>query len=367
MTTEPRIVVGLSGGVDSAVAALQLVRQGHDVQALFMKNWNELSPDGECVWESDVEDAMRVCEVLRIPLNTVDLTREYWDGVFAEFLAQYRAGRTPNPDVLCNQEVKFKAFMEHAFNAGADMIATGHYARIDRVSGLFALGKGMDAGKDQSYFLCRLSQDQLRHSNFPLGRLQKTEVRAQAAAAGLHVHDKKDSTGICFIGERPFREFLAAFLPEEPGPICTAEGRCIGEHPGVHFFTLGQRQGLGIGGLADQGTEPWYVAAKDVRNNVLTVVQGNRHPLLYSKELLASDVHWISGHAPDMPLGCQAKTRYRQPDQACVVEPARDGRLRVTFREPQRAVTPGQYVVFYQDDTCLGGAIVDEIVRREPE
>ncbi len=356
-----KVIVGLSGGVDSAVAALRLVEQGYEVEALFMKNWSEVSPDGNCLWEADVEDAMKVCDVLGIPLNTVDLAREYWERVFAGFLEQYRMGRTPNPDVLCNQEIKFRAFMERALESGADFIATGHYARIEEKDGARQLLKGVDPGKDQSYFLCRLNQQQLGRSLFPLGTLHKGEVRALAARAGLHVHDKKDSTGICFVGERPFREFLSAFLPSRSGPILTADGQQVGEHQGVHFYTLGQRQGLGIGGLPEQGGEPWYVAAKDVQSNTLTVVQGNEHPLLYSLELIASVPHWIAPAAPELPLRCVAKTRYRQRDQSCIVEAADAGRLRVGFREPQRAVTPGQYVVFYQDAVCLGGAVVEKV------
>ena len=359
---QAKVIVGLSGGVDSAVAALRLKEQGYDVEAMFMKNWSEITPDGNCLWEADVEDAMKVCDLLHIPLNTVDLAREYRERVFADFLEQYRAGRTPNPDVLCNQEIKFRAFMEHALASGADLIATGHYARIEQVDGVRRLLKGIDPGKDQSYFLCRLNQRQLGRSLFPLGALQKHEVRALAAEAGLHVHDKKDSTGICFVGERPFREFLSGFLPHKKGPILTADGQQVGEHQGVHFYTLGQRQGLGIGGLPEQSSEPWYVAAKDIQRNTLTVVQGNEHPLLHSRELIASAPHWIAPPAPELPLQCRAKTRYRQADQSCVVEAADAGRLRVGFQEPQRAVTPGQYVVFYQDDACLGGAVVEQVL-----
>lgn len=325
-----------------------------------MKNWSELSKDGSCLWEAEVEDAMRVCEALKIPLNTIDLTREYWERVFADFLDQYHAGRTPNPDVLCNQEIKFKAFMNHAIASGADFIATGHYARIQRHNDGLRLLKGADPAKDQSYFLCRLNQDQLGRTLFPVGEFIKHEVRAIAEHAGLHIHDKKDSTGICFIGERPFRDFLSAYLPEKPGPIRTPDGRCVGEHRGVHFYTLGQRQGLGIGGLTQVDGKPWYVAAKDSARNELTVVQGNEHPLLYSTQVLAFNPHWILSDAPDLPLQCRAKTRYRQPDQSCIVESAGPGRIRVRFQEPQRAVTPGQYLVFYDDDICLGGAIVEQ-------
>jgi len=354
-----KVVVGVSGGVDSSVAALLLKEEGYDVQALFMKNWNETDPDGGCMWEGDVEDAMQVCEALHIPLNTVDLSDQYWQRVFSNFLEEYRTGRTPNPDVLCNQEVKFSAFMEEALKLGADCIATGHYARIVHRDGNCLLKKGVDHNKDQSYFLCRLDQGQLARSLFPVGELTKPQVRMLAQQAGLATHDKKDSTGICFVGERPFREFLARYIPVSRGEIRTTTGEVIGEHDGVYLYTLGQRQGLGIGGVPDKPDEPWYVVDKDITANVLVVAQGHDNPLLFSRGLVSGDLHWIAGHSPALPLACTAKTRYRQPDQACRVEADGPDRWRIEFEEPQRAVTPGQYVVLYDGDTCLGGGVID--------
>ncbi len=354
-----KIIVGISGGVDSSVAALLLREQGFPVEGLFMKNWDEKSPDGRCLWEADVEDAMKVCDRLGIPLNTVDLSLEYWDRVFITFLAEYRHGRTPNPDILCNQEIKFMAFLNEALAAGADRIATGHYARIAR-NGRCRLLKGKDPGKDQSYFLCRLNQAQLEKAVFPLGDMEKPAVRRLAKAAGLVTHDKKDSTGICFVGERHFREFLGRYIPRQPGEIRTRDGRIIGEHDGVFFYTIGQRQGLGIGGIRDAAPAPWYVVDKDLERNILYVAQGDDHPLLYSDGLTAVNLHWIAGQPPALPLACTAKTRYRQPDQACVITAASDHRCDVRFAEPQRAVTPGQYVVFYQGDECLGGAVIEK-------
>ena len=355
-----KVVVGISGGVDSSVAALRLVEQGHDVEALFMKNWDEPGPDDGCLWEADVEDAMQVCEHLGIPLNTVDLTRDYWRDVFAAFLREYREGRTPNPDVLCNQEIKFKAFLEKAGERGAACIATGHYARIESDnSGQRTLLKAIDADKDQSYFLCRLDQARLGRALFPIGGLRKPEVRSLAAKAGFVTHDKKDSTGICFIGERPFREFLGRYLPEQPGDILTIEGRVIGRHEGAHFYTIGQRQGLGIGGVSGARDAPWYVIAKDARANTLTVAQGKEHELLYSRGLRARNLHWIAGEVPAPPFHCRAKTRYRQPDQDCSIESIEDDAIVVSFGAPQRSVTPGQYVVFYDGEQCLGSAVIE--------
>jgi tRNA-specific 2-thiouridylase len=363
MVTE-RIIVGISGGVDSSVAALLLQRQGRDVEALFMKNWQEPDVDGTCPWEADVEDAMRVCEQLDIPLNTVDLSRQYRDGVFAHFLEEYRLGRTPNPDVLCNQEVKFRAFLDLARGRGAALIATGHYARLEQTVDGLRLLKGRDRGKDQSYFLSRLDQDQLRHALFPVGGLVKNEVRAIAREAGLATSGKKDSTGICFIGPRHFREFLARFLPVQRGPIVDPEGRTIGEHDGTHFYTIGQRQGLGIGGRAGRSGEPWYVVDRDPRTNVLIAAQGRDHPLLYSSEISCRSLHWIGpGDAPEPPFQCRASTRYRQPDQACRIEEIEGDRVTVRFAEPQHAVAPGQYLVFYDGDACLGSAVMESARR----
>jgi tRNA-specific 2-thiouridylase len=357
-----RVVVGLSGGVDSSVAALLLLEQGYRVEGLFMKNWDEPGPDGTCRWEADVEDALQVCEKLGIPLNTVDLSTEYRERVFRYFLAEYGAGRTPNPDVLCNQEIKFNVFLEQALAQGAEFIATGHYARIDRHGGRWRLLKARDTAKDQSYFLCRLNQAQLARALFPLGNLTKPEVRALARRAGFVTHDKKDSTGICFIEPRAFREFLARYLPEKPGPIVTVDGAIIGEHRGAHFYTIGQRQGLRIGGVRGAEDAPWYVVAKDVASNTVTVAQGPEHALLYCRRLRAVAPHWV-GPAPAAPLACAAKTRYRQPDQACTIEALDGDSVTVAFAEPQRAVAPGQYLVLYDGDVCLGGAVIDQPLR----
>ena len=356
--TDKKIIVGLSGGVDSSVSALLLQEQGYEIEGLFMKNWDERSPDGNCMWEADVEDAMHVCQVLGIPLNTVDLAAEYWEGVFSHFIEEYKSGRTPNPDVLCNQEIKFRAFLDHALQLGADLIATGHYARIIKHNNTYQLLKGLDKNKDQSYFLCRLNQAQLAKSLFPIGGLEKSRVRELAKNAGLITHDKKDSTGICFVGERPFREFLSRYIPKQPGEIRTTDGKTVGTHDGIFYYTLGQRQGLGIGGIKGANEEPWYVAGKDIDNNILYIGQGHDHPLLYSQSLTATDLHWISGKLSETPFSCCAKTRYRQADQACVIEQIAEGQCEVRFIEPQRAVTPGQFIVFYEGDICLGGAII---------
>ena len=353
-----KIAVALSGGVDSSVAALRLAEQGHDLIGLFMKNWDDPEPDGLCLWEQDVEDALGVCDRLGIPLNTVDLAAEYREHVFTLFLSEYQAGRTPNPDVLCNREIKFKAFLSYARTLGAERIATGHYARIATEADSFRLLKGVDPGKDQSYFLYALNQQQLAASLFPVGHLHKTEVRRIARAAGLGTHDKRDSTGICFIGERPFREFMSRYLPAQPGEIRDTQGRVLGNHAGVYYYTLGQREGLGIGGVRGAPDAPWYVVDKDVATNVLVVAQGQDHPLLYSDTLEACDLTWIDGAPPAFPLRCRAKTRYRQPDQDCVVDRIEEDRCVVRFALPQRAITPGQSIVFYRDEVCLGGGII---------
>lgn len=356
-----KIIVGISGGVDSSVTALLLQKQGYEIEALFMKNWDEKAEDGSCMWEADVEDAMRVCDKLDIPLNTVDLSREYWDGVFQDFLKEYKAGRTPNPDILCNQEVKFRAFLEHSLALGADKIATGHYARILQDDNQHFLYKGLDANKDQSYFLCRLQQSQLLNAMFPLGEIDKPQVRELAAGAGLSTHDKKDSTGICFIGERPFREFLSQYISVERGDIKTIDGAVIGEHDGVYFYTLGQRQGLGVGGVKGANDEPWYVVDKDTQSNSLIVAQGHDNPLMFSTHLRASNLHWITGDIPAPPLSCLAKTRYRQADQECVIHHINGTDIDVEFSVSQRAVTPGQYVVFYDNrGCCLGSAVIEQ-------
>ena len=360
MSTE-KIMVGLSGGVDSAVAALILLEQNHPVEALFMKNWDEDDTDNNCPAEQDLADARAVAETLGIRLHTVSFSTEYWDHVFEHFLAEYKAGRTPNPDVLCNREIKFRAFPDYARSLGANRIATGHYARIRRTDGLFQLLKGLDNNKDQSYFLYRLDQAALQHSLFPLGELHKADVRALAARAGFPNSAKKDSTGICFIGERRFRSFLSRYLPAQPGDIVSAEGTLLGTHQGLMFHTIGQREGLGIGGLKNGSGEPWYVTGKDLDRNQLIVAQGNQHPDLFRQQLMVADLHWISGQMPELPLDCHAKIRYRQAEQACRIS-AGSGRpvttLEVAFTRPQRAVTPGQAIVFYQAEVCLGGGTI---------
>ncbi|MGB0712271.1 MAG: tRNA 2-thiouridine(34) synthase MnmA [Gammaproteobacteria bacterium] len=353
-----KVIVGLSGGVDSSVAALLLLEQGHEVEGLFMKNWEEDDDEEYCSAAEDLADARSVADALGIRLHAVNFSAEYWDRVFEYFLDEYRAGRTPNPDVLCNREIKFRAFLDHARTLGADAIATGHYARRVDAGDHVELVKGLDPAKDQSYFLYMLNQAQLGPALFPLGDLEKTTVRERAARAGFSNHAKKDSTGICFIGERRFKDFLARFLPAQPGEIQTPDGTVIGTHQGLMYYTLGQRRGLGIGGLREASDNPWYVAGKALERNVLVAVQEHDHPLLMSPSLQASSTHWIRGAAPTFPLHCKAKIRYRQQEQACTVEPQGNG-VRVCFETPQWAVTPGQSVVFYDANTCLGGAIID--------
>ena len=361
MNTEKRnIIVGMSGGVDSSVAAYLLTRAGHRVQGIFMKNWADDDPEYPCTAKEDAMDAFAVCDRLGIPFDAVSFCDEYRDRVFALFLAEYRAGRTPNPDVFCNQEIKFKAFLHYAESQGADRIATGHYARIVHHDGCACLLKGVDDNKDQSYFLYRLNQQQLHRALFPLGELRKPEVRQIAAAQQFANFNKKDSTGICFIGERHFQKFLARFIATRPGEIQTPEGVVLGEHQGLCFYTIGQRQGLGIGGCRGGTGQPWFVAGKDQARNVLIVVQGSNHPLLFSRELSAVDLTWISGIPPAIPWKGHAKTRYRQADQPCTITALDHGRAHVVFHEPQRAVTPGQSVVFYEGERCLGGGIIDQ-------
>jgi tRNA-specific 2-thiouridylase len=353
-----KIVVGLSGGVDSAVAALQLKRAGHDVVGLFMKNWEDDDDDEYCSTREDLVDAVSVAERIGIEIEAVNFSAEYRDRVFASFLAEYKAGRTPNPDVLCNAEIKFKAFLDHALSRGAERIATGHYARVAEHAGRFVLLKGLDRGKDQSYFLHRLNQAQLARTLFPLGHLEKPEVRRIAKEAGLPNHAKRDSTGICFIGERPFRAFLSRYLPREPGPMVTAQGERVGEHEGLMYYTIGQRQGLGIGGRRDGPGDPWYVAGKDLASNTLTVVQGHDHALLMRKNLAAADASWVSGSPPDADGGFAAKTRYRQADSSCELRRAGAEAFELDFASPQWAVTPGQSAVLYRGDECLGGGVI---------
>ena len=363
---EKKVILGLSGGVDSAVAAILLQQQGAEVHALHMTNWED--DDGYCTSAEDLQDAREVCEQLDIPLHQVNFAREYRDRVFRHFLDEYRAGRTPNPDVLCNREIKFGVFREYAKRLGGEFLATGHYARNRIEDGEAQLLKAADKSKDQSYFLHAISTEALAETIFPLGELQKAEVRAIARDNALPVFDKKDSTGICFIGERPFREFLSTYLPANPGPMQTPQGQTVGEHSGLMYYTIGQRQGLGIGGRRDSGEEPWYVAGKDLEANALIIVQGE-HPLLFSDSLEATDASWIGEPPEEIALGqalrCKVKIRYRQPDQACEVVPITDGRLLVNFEESQRAVAPGQFAVFYDGDRCLGGTVIDRVVAAE--
>ncbi len=356
------IIVGMSGGVDSSVAALQLLENGHQVTGLFMKNWEEDDGTEYCTAIEDLADAQQVCDKLGIELKTVNFAAEYWDEVFEIFLSEYKAGRTPNPDILCNKHVKFKAFLNYAIeDLGAEYIATGHYARIAERNGEYFLLKGLDPNKEQSYFLYTMGQKQLSHTLFPIGHLNKPEIRNLAKKAGFNNHDKKDSTGICFIGERNFTEFLQKYLPAKPGDIFTPEGLCIGQHQGLMYYTLGQRQGLGIGGIKNTPDEPWYVLDKDLANNVLIVGQGHDHRLLQHTFLEAGQLDWCSNKLLTEPLRCTSKTRYRQADQTCQVEPIDQDRCRALFDLPQRAITPGQSVVFYDGEVCLGGGIIESI------
>jgi len=349
--TTNRVVVGLSGGVDSSVAALLLKQQGYEVIGLFMRNWED---DAECPAKQDFLDVLAVADVIGIEVEAVNFAQEYKERVFQYFLNEYQAGRTPNPDILCNSEIKFKAFLDHAISLGASKIATGHYARLTETQGQFALRKAHDLSKDQSYFLYRLNQHQLSKTLFPLGDLLKTEVREIARQANLSTHAKKDSTGICFIGERDFRSFLERYLPKQPGDMETPDGRVVHQHQGLMYYTIGQRQGLGIGG---QG-EPWFVAGKDLARNVLIVVQGHDHPLLLNATLQAQDLNWIAQSAPDIQRVYAAKTRYRQQDAACRFSYLDDSGCTIEFTSPQWAVTPGQSVVIYEDEICLGGGII---------
>ena len=354
-----RTIVGISGGVDSSVAALLLQRAGEPIAGLFMQNWAD-DGSGECRAEEDRRDAVAVCGRLGIPIHFRDFSQQYWDGVFRHFLDEYAAGRTPNPDVLCNREVKFKHFLDAARDLGAAQIATGHYARVgtDPDSGRALLLRAVDRAKDQSYFLHQLGEAQLRATRFPLGGLHKPQVRQLAAEAGLPTAAKKDSTGICFIGERDFRSFLAQYLPAREGEMRTPDGSRIGSHPGVFYFTLGQREGLNIGGVRGRPQAPWFVVAKDVERNILYVDQGHDSPWLQSHALRSEAAHWIAGSPPAARFACTAQTRYRQPDEACEVEVLDDGTVAVRFDRPQRAVTPGQSVVLYDGDHCLGGAVI---------
>lgn len=357
------VIVGMSGGVDSSVAAHLLIDQGYNVSGLFMKNWDEDDGTEYCTAKEDLADAQAVCDKLGIVLHTANFAAEYWDNVFEHFLAEYKAGRTPNPDVLCNREIKFKAFLEYALTLGADFIATGHYVRTQRIQGQTQLLKGLDDNKDQSYFLCEVSAACLAQSLFPVGELPKPVVREIAAGLGLTTHDKKDSTGICFIGERKFKDFLEQYIPAQPGPIHTKEGESLGDHSGLMYYTYGQRQGLGIGGKKNHSDAPWYVVEKNLRDNILIVSQGNENEELFSSQLIASQPSWVNNPDSEKAFSCQAKIRYRQTDQLCSIQPLADGKIEVSFAQPQRAVTPGQYVVFYQGEICLGGAIIEQFIR----
>ncbi|NLM39812.1 MAG: tRNA 2-thiouridine(34) synthase MnmA [Firmicutes bacterium] len=353
-----RVVIGMSGGVDSSVAALLLKNAGYDVIGVFMKNWDDTDDMGVCTAELDYDDVRRVCDQIGIPYYTVNFEKEYWDKVFVYFLEEYKQGRTPNPDVMCNKEIKFKAFLEKAMQLEADYLATGHYAQIGRENGEFTLLRGADQGKDQTYFLYTLGQQQLSKTLFPIGHLTKREVRAIAQEAGLATANKKDSTGICFIGEKDFKEFLSQYLPAQPGEIRSIDGELKGYHDGLMYHTLGQRKGLGIGGPG----EPWFVVGKDLSSNTLIVAQGSDHPALYSDGLEASDVSWVAGEPPAERFTCTAKFRYRQPDQEVTVILTEAG-CRVEFSKPQRAITPGQAVVFYDGEKCLGGGTIDKVIR----
>ncbi|MGO1246927.1 MAG: tRNA 2-thiouridine(34) synthase MnmA [Oceanisphaera sp.] len=360
-----KVIVGMSGGVDSSVSAYLLQQQGYQVEGLFMKNWEEDDTDEYCSAAEDLADAQSVCDKLGIELHTINFAAEYWDNVFEHFLAEYKAGRTPNPDILCNKEIKFKAFLEFAAeDLGADYIATGHYVRRSFGEQPQML-RGIDGNKDQSYFLYTLSSEQIAKSLFPVGELEKPEVRRIAEQLELVTAGKKDSTGICFIGERKFTDFLAQYLPAQPGKIETVNGEVIGEHQGLMYHTLGQRKGLGIGGLKNASDDPWYVVDKELDRNVLVVAQGD-HPRLYSKGLITRQLHWVDRTPISEAFRCTIKTRYRQTDIPCLVEPQGDDTLKVTFDTPQAAVTPGQSAVFYDGDVCLGGGIIETRFNEEP-
>ncbi|MET0026123.1 MAG: tRNA 2-thiouridine(34) synthase MnmA [Candidatus Thiodiazotropha sp.] len=360
MAEKHKVIVGLSGGVDSSVAALLLKQQGHEVEGLFMKNWEEDDDAAYCSAAEDLTDAQAVADRLEIPLHTVNFSAEYWDRVFAYFLEEYQAGRTPNPDVLCNREIKFKAFLDHALDfLGAEAIATGHYAALEATSSVHRMLRSRDEDKDQTYFLYMLDQKPLSHTHFPLGQLTKQEVRKLAEEAGFPNHKKKDSTGICFIGERKFREFLQRYLPATPGLIEDPQGVVLGQHQGLMYYTLGQRQGLGIGGRKDTPEAPWFVAAKDLTRNILIAVQGHDHPLLLCDEIECGQLHWVTGQAPEVGSTCLARIRHRQPLQPCRIIRLQESRCQVRFETPQRAATPGQSLVLYRDRECLGGGIIE--------
>ncbi|MED4203234.1 tRNA 2-thiouridine(34) synthase MnmA [Neobacillus mesonae] len=354
-----RVVVGMSGGVDSSVAALLLKQQGYDVIGIFMKNWDDTDENGVCTATEDYDDVIRVCNQIGIPYYAVNFEKQYWDKVFTYFLNEYKAGRTPNPDVMCNKEIKFKAFLEHAMNLGADYLATGHYARVEFRDGEYKMLRGIDENKDQTYFLNQLTQEQISKVMFPIGNLEKSKVREIAKEAGLATATKKDSTGICFIGERNFKEFLGQYLPAQPGNMETFDGEVKGRHEGLMYHTIGQRHGLGIGGAG----EPWFAIGKDLKRNVLYVGQGFHHEKLYSDSIIATDVSWVSNREKPVEFECTAKFRYRQEDHKVKVRILEDNKAEVIFNEPIRAVTPGQAAVFYIGDECLGGGTIDEVYK----
>lgn len=358
-----RVIVGMSGGVDSSVAAWLLKKQGYAVEGLFMKNWEQDDKDGYCAAAQDLADAQSVCDKLNIPLHSVNFSEEYWDRVFSYFLAEYEKARTPNPDVLCNKEIKFNAFLNYALTLGADFIATGHYAKVKIKDDIGTLYKAKDREKDQTYFLHAVEPKALAKTIFPIGDYLKTEIREFAKELGLITHDKKDSTGICFIGEKRFKSFLNEYMLAKPGDIENTQGEKVGRHDGLMFYTLGQRQGLGIGGRQNGSEEPWYVVDKDIARNALIVAQGQQHPMLYAQGLICGPIHWLADCKDNLPLTCYAKTRYRQAEQACVISPADNNQHYVMFSLHQRAITPGQYIVFYDKNQCLGGATIEQIIR----